>query len=322
MPPELINIAPLPAFIKAPLAERFVLHDLYGAGSREARAALIAQVGPRIRGMVAFGGSKVTPEQLEALPALEIISVFGVGYDGIPVEYCASRGIKVTHTPGVLDDEVADTAVALILMTLRRLVAAHKFIERGDWLKGQFPLTRTLVGKRVGLVGLGRIGRAIAERLVAHKAQIAYHARTPKPVAWPYYGSVLELARHSDVLVVATPGGAATRHLIDASVLEALGPEGVLVNIARGSVVDEAALVAALEAGRIAGAGLDVFEDEPRVPEALFHRDNVVLLPHVGSATEETRAAMGRLCVENLCLHFDGRPVATLVPELVGRVLP
>ncbi len=322
MRPEIVNIAPLPPFIAGPLGERYVVHDLHGAGGREAREALVREVGARVRGLVAFGGSRVTPEQLDAFPALEIVSVFGVGYDGIPVEHCARRGIKVTHTPGVLDDEVADAAIALILMTLRRLVAAHKFVEAGEWLKRPFPLTRSLWGKTVGIVGLGRIGRAIAERLVAHKARVVYHARGPKDAPWPFYASLVEMARASDVLVVVTPGGAATRHLIDREVLAALGPEGVLVNVARGSVVDEAALVAAIEAGTIAGAGLDVFEQEPQVPAALMGRDNVVLLPHVASATVETREAMGALCVQNLQRHFDGEPVLTLVPELAGKVLP
>lgn len=322
MLPEIVNIAPLPPFIAGPLGERYLVHDLHGAGSRDAREALVRDVGARVRGLVAFGGSRVTPEQLDAFPALEIVSVFGVGYDGIPVEHCARRSIKVTHTPGVLDDEVADTAIALILMTLRRLVAAHKFVEAGEWRVRPFPLTRSLWGKTVGIVGLGRIGRAIAERLVAHKARVVYHARGPKDAPWPFYASLVEMARASDVLVVVTPGGAATRHLIDARVLAALGPEGVLVNVARGSVVDEAALVAAIEAGTIAGAGLDVFENEPEVPASLFQRDDVVLLPHVASATVETREAMGALCVENLHRHFDGRPVRTLVPELAGRIAP
>jgi len=323
MKPDIVNIAPLPRFIAEPLGERFAVHDLHGAGDRAARAALVASVGSRIRGLVAFGGSRVTPEQLEGFPALEIISVFGVGYDGIPVEHCAARGIKVTHTPGVLDDEVADTAIALTLMAMRRLVAAHRFIERGDWLRGAFPLTHSLAGKTVGIVGLGRIGRAIAERLLAHKVRILYHSRSLKLDApWPYVASLVELAAASDVLIVITPGGDATRQLIDAAVLAALGPKGVLINVARGSVVDEQALVAAIEAGTLGGAGLDVFADEPNVPAALMGRDNVVLLPHVASATHETRQAMGALCVENLMRHFDGRPVATLVPELAGRIAP
>ncbi len=321
MKPEVLNIAPLPPYIAGPLAEHCELHDLYGAGSREARQALIEAVGPRIRGMVAFGGSRVTIEQLERLPALEIISVFGVGYDGIPVPYCLERGIKVTHTPGVLDDEVADTAIALILMSLKRLVAAQRFVERGDWLKGPFPLTHSLKGKTVGIVGLGRIGCAIAERLQVFKARVIYHNRSPKTAApWPYFADLLALAEAADVLVVVTPGGEATRHLIDARVLAALGPKGYLINVARGTVVDEAALVAAIEAGTIAGAGLDVFADEPNVPSTLMGRDNVVLLPHVASATEETRRAMGALCVENLLLHLAGKPVKTLVPEWQARL--
>lgn len=318
--PEIVAIAPLPASLAKPLHEHFLVHDLHGAGSAEARRELIAAIASRTRGMVAFGGSTLTAEQLAKFPHLEIISVLGVGYDGMPLAACAEAKVKVTHTPDVLNDEVADTAIALTLMTCRQLVAAHKFVEAGAWLKGQFPLTHSLSGKTVGIIGLGRIGKAIAERLRAHKVQLAYFGRHRQNVTYRYYDDLVAMAREVDVLIAITPGGAGTRHLVNAAVLAALGPRGYLINVSRGSVVDEAALVAAIEAGTIAGAGLDVFEAEPKVPAALLNRANVVLLPHVASATFETRGAMGDLVVENLRLHFAGEPVRTLVPELYGKV--
>ncbi len=320
--PEIVAIAPLPAFFAKPLHEHFTVHDLHGATDAEARRALIAKIAPTTRGMVAFGGSQLAPDQLAKFPHLEIVSVFGVGYDGMPLAACAEAKVKVTNTPDVLNDEVADTAVALTLMTCRQFVGAHRFVEAGDWLKGQYPLTHSLWGKTAGIIGLGRIGKGIAERLAAHKMKIAYFGRNRQDVPYDYYGNLVEMAGDVDVLIAITPGGAATKHLVNAAVLEALGPSGFFVNVARGSVVDQDALVRAIESGAIAGAGLDVFEAEPKVPEALFNRRNVVLLPHVASATHETRQAMADLAVENLRLHFAGKPVKTLVPELAGKVSP
>ena len=318
--PEIVAIAPLPGFLAKPLHENFTVHDLHGAADTEARRALIARIAPTTRGMVAFGGSQLAPDQLANLPHLEVISVMGVGYDGMPLTACADANVKVTNTPEVLNDEVADTAVALTLMTCRQFVDAQKFVEAGSWLKGQYPLQHSLWNKTVGIIGLGRIGKEIADRLRAHKMTVAYFGRNKQDVPYTYYGNLAEMACDVDVLIAITPGGAATRHMVNAEVLEALGPTGFFINVARGSVVDEVALVAAIESGGIAGAGLDVFDDEPKVPEALFNRPNVVLLPHVASATHETRQAMADLCVENLVLHFAGKPVKTLVPELAGKV--
>jgi hydroxypyruvate reductase len=318
--PEIVAIAPLPEFFAKPLHAQFVVHDLHGAANADERRALIAKIAPTTRGMVAFGGSQLAPEQLAKFPNLEIISVFGVGYDGMPLAACAAARVKVTNTPDVLNDEVADTAVALTLMTCRQLVGAQKFVEGSEWLKGQYPLTNSLWKKAVGIIGLGRIGKEIADRLQAHKMKIAYFGRSKQDVPHRYYDNLVAMAQDVDVLIVITPGGAATQHLVNAEVLAALGPTGYLINVARGSVVDEIALVTAIENGTIAGAGLDVFDAEPKVPEALFNRRNVVLLPHVASGTHETRQAMADLAVENLALHFAGKPVATLVPELVGKV--
>lgn len=315
--PEIVVIAPLPPFFAKPLHEHFIVHDLHGARDRR---VFIDEVSPRVRAMVAFGGSQISAEQLGNFPHLEMVAVFGVGYDGIPVAACAEKKIKVTNTPDVLNDEVADTTLALTLMTLRQFAETQKFVERGDWLKGQYPLTRSLWGKTVGIIGLGRIGKAIADRLEAFKTTVVYHGRSKQDVDYQFYPSLVEMARDVDVLIAITPGGAGTKHLVNADVLSALGPDGYFINVARGSVCDEAALVAAIENKTIAGAGLDVFEGEPKVPESLFNRPNVVLFPHVASATLETRTAMGNLVIENLRLHFDGKPVKTLVPELVGKV--
>jgi len=277
--------------------------------------AAFAAIAPRIRAIAASGESKVPRELIAQLPALEIVSVFGVGYDGIDVAAARERGIAVTHTPNVLNDEVADLAMALVLAVSRRLVEADRYVRTGAWAKGPMPLARKVSGARIGIVGLGRIGNAIARRAEAFGMSIAYTARAEKADApYPYFATAEALAREVDFLVVITPGGAATRKLIDAKVLAALGKKGYLVNVARGSVVDEPALVEALRAGTIAGAGLDVFENEPNVPAELLALDNVVLTPHVGSATWQTRQAMADLSFGNLQAHFAGKPLLSPVP--------
>jgi len=228
----------------------------------------------------------------------------------------ARRGIVVTNTPEVLNDEVADFAVALLLATVRRLPQADRFVRAGRWLQGNFPLGPTLRDRTVGLVGMGRIGKRIAQRLSAFEVPIVYHSRTARPdVPYRHHPELLAMAKEVDILLAILPGGPATKGLIDAPVLAALGPDGILINVARGSVVDEPALVEALRSGTILAAGLDVFADEPRVPQALLELDNVVLLPHVGSATHHTRGLMGRLVVDNLLAWFDGRGPLTPVPE-------
>jgi len=310
---DILVTAALPPFLDQPLKADYVCHDYAQASDKP---ALLGEVGPKIRGLVQGGGT-VTPEQLlEALPKLEIISVFGVGYDGVPSGYCRKRGIKVTNTPDVLTDDVADVAVALILMTGRGFVRANRFVHGGEWLRRGADLTTKLGGRTVGIVGLGRIGKAIAERVEAMQMRVAYTGRKPRDVPYRYVDNIESLAADVDFLVIACPGGPATRHLVDARVLAALGTKGTLINIARGSIVDEPALVRALANRTIKGAGLDVFEDEPNVPQELLALDNVVLLPHVGSATRETRQAMGDLCKANLDQWFAHRSVLTLIPEL------
>jgi lactate dehydrogenase-like 2-hydroxyacid dehydrogenase len=316
MLPEILITASLPPFLRDPLRASYRCHDLVHAADP---AALLAAEGQRVRGLVQSGGTVTPTTLLDELPNLGIISVFGVGYDGVPVDYCRQRGIMVAHTPDVLTDDVADVATALVLMTARGFVAADRFVRSGQWLAGAPPLTTCLGGKKAGVLGLGRIGRAIARRLEAMGMSIAYTTRRPQPdVPWRHVPDLRALAAEVDFLIVACPGGAATRGLVDADVLAALGPKGTLVNIARGSIVDEPALVAALQAGTIRGAGLDVFAAEPNVPAALLALDNVVLLPHVGSATRETRQAMADLCRANLDAWFAGKPVPVPIPELAG----
>jgi hydroxypyruvate reductase len=311
--PDLIITAPLPPFLYEPLKADFRCHDYQQASDK---AALLAADGARIRGLVQGGGTVTLTSLLDALPALEIISVFGVGYDGVPVDYCRGRGIKVTNTPDVLTEDVADVALALIMMTGRGFVRLNRFVHAGEWEKRGPSLTTKLAGKRVGILGLGRIGKAIAERVSALGMPVAYTGRKPQDVPYRFIPTLKGLAAESDYLVVACPGGAATKNIVDGDVLAALGSKGTIVNIARGSIIDEPALVAALQAGTISGAGLDVFADEPHIPAPLLAMDNVVLLPHVGSATHETRKAMGDLCKANLDAWFSGKPLPTLIPEL------
>ena len=311
--PDILVTAPLPPFLYDPLKADYRCHDYYQASHKP---GLLAAEGARVRGLVQGGGTVTPTTLLDELPRLEIISVFGVGYDGVPVDYCKQRGIKVTNTPDVLTDDVADVAVALVMMTGRGFVRLNRFLHAGGWQKKGPELTTKLSGKRVGILGLGRIGKAIASRVAALGMEVSYTGRSKQDVPYRYYPNLKALATDSDFLVVASPGGAATKNIVNAEVLAALGKKGTLVNIARGSIVDEDALVAALQSGTIKGAGLDVFANEPHVPEALMSMDNVVLLPHVGSATSETRKAMGDLCKANLDAWFATGKVVTLIPEL------
>jgi lactate dehydrogenase-like 2-hydroxyacid dehydrogenase len=302
--PRVVRVGPL-----MPLLEEALV--------REYAAPSLADVGTGTAGLVVAvtgGGTTVGAAEMDALPDLRAVVNFGVGYDNVDVAEATRRGVVVSNTPDVLTDAVADLSVALVIDVLRGISAAERWLRRGEWAAGgRFPLTRDVRGATVGILGLGRIGRAVGERLEVFGAEIAYHSRRPKDVAWTYLESPVALAEASDVLVVLTPGGEGTEHLVDAKVLDALGPEGYLVNVARGSVVDEDALVAALEEGRIAGAGLDVFADEPHVPTALLEREDVVLLPHVGSATVQTREAMARLVLDNIEAFLERGELVTPV---------
>lgn len=313
MAPKLLQIGPLTERMKSHLEAEFEIVPL---PMDDTQAAFIAEHAESFTAVVNVGHYGVPPDLMAALTNLKIISNYGVGYDTIDAAAAAKRGILVTHTPEVLNDEVANTAILLWFAVSRRLVPYDAYVRAGRWEKeGNTPLTHSVQGRTVGVVGLGRIGQAIADRLAVFDATVVYHARSEKDVPYRYYGDLTEMAKECDVMIVITPGGPETKHLVNSDVIAALGPEGILVNVARGTVVDETALVQALKDGKLGGAGLDVFEAEPKVPEALFAMDNVVLQPHVGSATHETRQAMGDLTCENLTRWLKDGTTVTPVPE-------
>ena len=273
--------------------------------------------GPGIEVVITGGSEGIDAATIDRLPDLKLIAVCAVGYDKTDVAHAHARGVEVTHTPDVLTDDVADLAIGLMIATARRIPAMDRYVRDGRWAREGSPALATrFSGRRIGILGLGRIGRAIAWRAVPFASEIAYHARSERrDVPWRYEADPVALAASVDVLVVATAGGAETAGLVDRAVLDALGPEGMLINIARGSVVDEGALVAALAEGRLGSAGLDVFAREPHVPEALLAMENVVLMPHMGSATRQTRAAMAQLVIDNVDAFFAGKPLLTPVPR-------
>ncbi len=290
------------------LDARYTVHRLYEMADPE---GFLAETGPNIRAVAA---GAVDAALMDKLPNLEMISNFGVGYDAIDTATAKARNIRVTNTPGVLNDAMAEITIGLMISLARRLPQADRYTRAGKWPAGAFPLQSELTGKTVGIVGLGRIGKEIANRAQAMKMRVIYYGRRKQAnIPYVYYDNLAEMARDADWLVAITPGGADTAALIDRTVLEALGPQGYFVNVARGSVVDEPALVDMLSSGGIAGAALDVFADEPNVPPALFDLDNVVLSPHQGSATHQTREAMGALVVANLEAYFAGDPLHTPV---------
>lgn len=298
--------------VDAALAETFVVHQASVKGIPD----IVAAFGDRIRGIATRGRQKTDAALIAGLPKLEIISNCGVGYDSIDVPAAKARGIVVTNTPDVLNEEVADFTVGLLLSTIRELPQADRFLRDGKWPRGAYPLTQTLRDRTVGFAGMGRIGQAIARRVAAFDVPIVYHARKPQAgVAYRYYPDLKAMAADVDTLIAIVPGGASTRHMINADILAALGPRGILINVARGSVVDQDALADALRTGVIHGAGLDVFADEPNVPQSLLALPNAVMVPHVGSGTHHTRAVMGDLVVDNLRSWFAGKGPLTPVLE-------
>jgi lactate dehydrogenase-like 2-hydroxyacid dehydrogenase len=300
------------------IEERATLHRLWLAPDRE---AALAELAPRIRAIVAtWHAVKFDGAFLSRFPNLELVASFGVGYDHIDAAWAGQHGIVVTNTPGVLDEDVADIAMALTIAAVRRLPQAERYLREGRWPTAPFPLTASLRGRTMGILGLGRIGKQIAQRARAFGLDVVYHGRKPQADApYLYYPTLAGMAKACDILMVAAPGGAGTRHLVGREVLAALGPDGVLVNIARGSLVDEAALIEALRTGAILAAGLDVFENEPHVPPALLELDNLVALPHVGSASHHTRGAMADLVVANLFSWMDGKGPLTPTVETPWR---
>ena len=310
---DILTLLDFPPVTDQRLREHFTVHDLHKAADPE---AFLAEMAPKIRGIATMGHLPCREDLIARLPELEIISCFAVGVDGVDVAAASKRDVIVTNTPAVLNDCVADLAMGLTIATLRQIPQADRFVRTQEWLgpsgPGSYPLTRSLKGKTMGILGLGRIGLETATRAQAFGMKIAYHNRNRRDdVDFDYYDTPEKLARAADVVVVLCPGGAATRHVVNKAVLDALGPDSFLVSISRGSCVDEAALVDALVNRRIAGAAMDVYENEPAVPEVLKTLDNVVLAPHMGSATIETRKAMGDLMIDNLIAHFAGKPVLT-----------
>jgi lactate dehydrogenase-like 2-hydroxyacid dehydrogenase len=309
---DLLQVTPLPPFLVERLTKQFELHDFVNPADAD---RLLDEAGPRIRGILAGGMKGVNANLINRLEKLEIIAHFSVGFDATDVAAAQARGIVVTHTPEVLTGDVADLAMTFILMAPRRIGEAERFLRQGKWLKGRMDPGTTVRGKRLGILGLGRIGKAVARRAEVFGLQVGYHDIRPMgDLPYRSYPTLPELATASDILLVACEGGAATRGIVDAAVLQALGPKGYLVNTARGSIVDQPALVAALKAGRIAGAALDVFDGEPEVPSELLAMENVVLTPHIASSTHETRRAMADLVYDNVAAHFAGKPVLTPVP--------
>ena len=314
--PGLLVIGDITGEMRDRLTGRMNIHDASGIDDM---TAFLGRHGADLHYALTDGHYGVPRDWMDAMPNLKLISNYGVGYDAIDVGLSVSRQIMVTHTPTVLNDEVATTALMLMLAGYRNLLASDAYVRAGMWPRdGHMALSRSADNRRVGILGLGRIGLALARKLEPFHAEISYHNRNPRDVPYRHFADLTEMASACEVLFVVTPGGADTRKLVSREVIEALGPDGMLINVSRGSVVDEAALVAALEDGRLGAAGLDVFEDEPNVPAPLFDMKNVVLTPHIGSATVETRRAMGNLVIDNLLQHQSDGRVLSPVPECQG----
>ncbi len=316
---DLILVGPKkPVFLER-LAPVFNVHVLNDAADRD---AFFAGIAGKVRALaVTYSNEKVNSEFMSRLPKLEIVSSFGVGYDHVDAKWAGAHGIVVTNTPDVLNEEVADTALGLLLCTVREFPQADRYLRAGKWEQKAYPLSEaTLRNRTVGMVGMGRIGKAIAKRLDAFGVPVVYHSRRPQAgLAYKYYPDLLAMARDVDVLLVIVPGGAETRNMVNAAVLEALGPDGILINVARGSVIDEPALIAALRDKKIRAAGLDVFVNEPKVPKELIAMDQVVLFPHLGSASAHTRAQMDHLVIDNLLSWAAGKGPLTPVPEAMPK---
>lgn len=308
---QILMIGPYPQWDMTDIEGRYTLHKLWEAPDRN---AFIAQHAPSIRAIATRGELGASAELMASLPKLEIVSCYGVGTDAIDLAYARSRGIAVTNTPDVLTEDVADLGIGLLLATARAIPQGDAYVRSGRWAAGNMNLVARVHGKRLGIAGMGRVGAATARRAAAFGCDIGYFDLGPRAeLPYRFVGDLVELARQSEFLIVTMAGGDATKALIGADVLEALGPDGILINISRGSTVDEPALLAALEGGGIKGAGLDVFWNEPRIDPRFLALDNVVLQPHHASGTVETRKAMGQLVRDNLAAHFAGQPLLTPV---------
>ena len=312
---DLLLVAQLPPFLMEELEKTYTVHDFINSKDPE---KLLSEVGPRIRGILAGGTKGPNANLINRLENLEIIASFSVGYDATDVLAAQERGVIVTHTPEVLTGDVADLAMTFILMAPRRIGESERFLRSGKWMQGRMDLGATVRGMRLGILGLGRIGRAVARRAEVFGLNIGYFDILPLgDLQYRSYPTLHDLAEASDILLVTCQGGETTRNLVDSPVLDALGPDGFLINTARGSIVDQPALVTALQENRIAGAALDVFHAEPEVPAELMTMENVILTPHIASSTHETRRAMADLVKDNLKAHFDGKAALTAVPPLL-----
>ncbi len=311
--PHILQVGPYPEWDQTPLDAAFHAHRYFEAADK---AAFLAEHGPKVRAIATRGELGANAALIAACPNLELISVYGVGYDAVDIAACKARGIRVTNTPDVLTNDVADLGVAMMLMQSRGMLGADQWVRDGSWAaKGGYPLQRKVWGRRAGILGLGRIGVEVGKRLVGFGMDIAYSARTEKPegAGWDYIPDPVALAARSDFLFVTLAANAATRHIVSAKVIEALGPDGMLINISRAANIDEEALLAALETKALGSAALDVFEGEPKLNARFLALPNVLLQPHHASGTFETRKAMGQLLRDNLTAHFAGQPLPTPV---------
>ena len=311
--PHLLQVGPYPEWDQIPLDEAFTVHRYFEAADK---AAFLAEVGPQIRGIATRGELGANADMIAACPKLEVISVYGVGYDAVDLNAAKARGIRVTNTPDVLTNDVADLGVAMMLVQSRGMIGAETWVKDGSWAaKGLYPLKRRVWGRKAGVLGLGRIGHEVAKRLAGFDMEIAYSDVSAKDYAsqWEFIQDPVALAARSDFLFVTLAASAATRHIVGPKVIEALGPEGMLINISRASNIDEEALLDALESGKLGSAALDVFEGEPKLNPRFLKLDNVLLQPHHASGTIETRKAMGQLLRDNLTAHFAGKPLPTPV---------
>jgi lactate dehydrogenase-like 2-hydroxyacid dehydrogenase len=312
--PEILQVGSYPVWDQVPLEAAFQVHKYFEAADK---VAFLAEVGASVRAIATRGDLGADRSMIEACPNLEVVSVYGVGFDAVDLDACRGKGVRVTNTPDVLTNDVADLAVAMMLTQSRDMVGADRWARDGSWAeKGGFPLQKRVWGKKAGILGLGRIGLAVAKRLAAFDMDIAYSSTAAKdtvPDRWSYIPDPLELAKHSDFLFVTLAASAETRHIVSKQVIEAVGPEGMIINVSRAANIDEEALLTALETGTLGSAALDVFEGEPALNPRFVTLDNVLLQPHHGSATLETRKAMGQLLRDNLTAHFAGQPLPTPV---------
>ena len=310
MDKNLLIMTEMPQYFVNLADKNFNTHKLWMQNNED---QYLLEIKEKVDAIAVMGGYKITPSLMKNMPNLKIIACYGVGYDAIDIDYAKSLNIKVTNTPEVLNDEVADTAIALMLCVYKQIINADNFARSNSWVKGDYPLTKKFTGTKLGIVGMGRIGKAIAKRAEAFDCEISYHSRNKKDVKYTYYNDLNELAQEVDTLCIITPGGKETEKLINKKVLDNLGKNGVLINVARGSVIDQDELINCLEKKSILAAGLDVYTNEPNIPEKLISLKNTVLLPHIASGTVETRNAMGQLVFDNIKNYFENKPLISQV---------